>query len=569
MQVEEEGGCLSVRAETYHLTFAADRPFVYLDDAAGSRIAELFVLSSVHPLHDRDDTVSVGRWHWEETPNEIVFSLEAASSVWQAKTYRFRCRPRRFLYEIEIEGEGRLAEAHYFGGYFSGQPRWGSGFFRSGQCFRKGFNPEPNCNEVNYFVPSAGSLIDLTGVPLPGKAGWFFTPPPFCYAFQANKGWLGVGVEAAPGANTYTEFTYAGQLNSFYLTLSYEGHTTAGGRYRLPALGFDFGADEYDVLRAHVGALGAAGHLGPARGRVKPSWWREPIFCGWGAQCGVAALQGGRTPDHSRQALYKSVLATLEANGICPGIVVLDDKWQASYGDNLVDRDKWPDLPGFVRGQHRLGRRVLLWLKAWDPQGLPAEECVTNAAGVVLAVDPTHPAYVRRLRASIREMLGSDGYDADGFKIDFSARIPSGPGIRLHGDAWGLELMRLYLGLLHDEAKQIKPDALIMAHTPHPYLSGVLDMIRLNDINVGKDVSRAMTMRAAIAAIACPDALIDTDNWPVLDKATWRAYTSLQPELGVPSLYYASQIDSTGESLDAEDYALVRDMWAEYRARLA
>ena len=99
--------------------------------------------------------------------------------------------------------------------------------------------------------------------------------------------------------------------------------------------------------------------------------------------------------------------------------------------------------------------------------------------------------------------------------------------------------------------------------------SGVLDMIRLNDINVGKDVSRAMTLRAAIASIACPDALIDTGNWPIRDKAAWRAYTSLQPELGVPSLYYASHIDSTGESLEEEDYALVRDMWAEYRAKLA
>jgi hypothetical protein len=568
MEVEEEGGRLSVRAETYSLTFAADRPFVYLDDANGARIAELFVLSSIHPLHDRDDTVGLGRWQVDESPDEVVFSLAAASSVWQTKTYRFRCRPRRFLYEIEIEGEGRLAEAHYFGGYYSGQPRWGSGFFRSGHSFRKGFNPEPNCKEVNYFVPSAGSVIDLTGVPLPGKAGWFFTPPPFCYAFQANGGWLGVGVEAAPGANQYTEFTYGGELSSFYLTLAYEGHTAVAGRYRLPALGFDFGADEFDVLRAHVGALGAAGHLGPPRGRLRPAWWREPIFCGWGAQCGVAALDEGRAPDYARQSLYETVLSTLERNGVCPGIVVLDDKWQATYGDNRVDPAKWSDLRGFIRVQHRLGRHVLLWLKAWDPQGLPAEECITNAAGLPLAVDPTNPAYIRRLRASIVEMLGPDGYDADGFKIDFSARIPSGPGIRLHGQAWGLELMHTYLGLLHDGAKQVKPDALIMAHTPHPYLSGVLDMIRLNDINVGKNVNRAMTLRAAIASIACPDALIDTDNWPILDKAAWRAYTSLQPELGVPSLYYASHIDSTGEPLEEEDYALVRAMWAEYRAGL-
>jgi hypothetical protein len=51
------------------------------------------------------------------------------------------------------------------------------------------------------------------------------------------------------------------------------------------------------------------------------------------------------------------------------------------------------------------------------------------------------------------------------------------------------------------------------------------------------------------------------------NKAAWRAYTRLQPELGVPSLYYVTHIDSTGEALDAEDYALIRDAWAQYRDR--
>ena len=51
------------------------------------------------------------------------------------------------------------------------------------------------------------------------------------------------------------------------------------------------------------------------------------------------------------------------------------------------------------------------------------------------------------------------------------------------------------------------------------------------------------------------------------NKAAWRAYTRLQPGLGVPSLYYVTHIDSTGEALEAEDYALIRDAWAQYRDR--
>jgi hypothetical protein len=50
-------------------------------------------------------------------------------------------------------------------------------------------------------------------------------------------------------------------------------------------------------------------------------------------------------------------------------------------------------------------------------------------------------------------------------------------------------------------------------------------------------------------------------------KAAWRAYTSLQPELGVPSLYYATHVDATGEALEAEDYRLIRESWALFREK--
>jgi hypothetical protein len=107
-----------------------------------------------------------------------------------------------------------------------------------------------------------------------------------------------------------------------------------------------------------------------------------------------------------------------------------------------------------------------------------------------------------------------------------------------------------------------------MAHTPHPYLADVVDMIRLNDMNPDKDIREAMMLRARVAGIACPDAIIDTDNWPIKDLASWRSYLRLQPKLGVPSLYFASHIDSTKEPLQAKDYRLIREVWAEHRARL-
>lgn len=554
-------------SENYHLTFPEDRPYVYLDSKNGAHLADLFVLSSVHTLHGRDDTTGIGSWEIEYRPGVTIFTLRAQSSCWRSKTIRLRCTSYRFTYEIEVEGHGMLSEASYLGGYYSGNLRWGSGFFRSGQNFECGFNPEPNTSELTHFHASSCSTIDLLGVPLPGRDSWFFTPPPFCFALKQGPTWLGVGIEAAPGENQFSDYTYNGTHGAFHLTLSYDGMVQVCGKYQLPSLGFDFCADEYETLAAHRKALVEARYVPVKAHPSQPSWWKRPIFCGWGSQCYAASVRKGRAPDFARQDLYESFVGSLERHKIQPGTIVIDDKWQSSYGENHVNARKWPDLQGFIGCQHSKGSKVLLWLKAWDPEGLSPDMCITNSAGAPLAVDPTNPVYESRLRESVRRMISSRGYDADGFKIDFTARIPSGPSVCTFGSLWGLELMKRYLSIISTEAKAAKPDALIMTHTPNPYLGDVVDMVRLNDINTGKDIPSAMIHRAKVVRAALPDTLIDTDNWPMPDKESWKRYTCLQPELGIPSLYFATHIDSTGEPLEDEDYQLVRDTWNAYLSR--
>lgn len=557
---------IQVYATSYRLLVPEDpRPFLYLEDAQGNRLADLCVVSSVHTTSGQDDTTEIGEWDIFQDGEDVVCQIEVKSSIWERKQIRFRCQPTRLLYEVEVDGQGTLCDAQYFGGYYSGSLRWGSGFFWSGMRAKQGFNPEPNCDEIFYFTPKETSVIDMTGVPIPGRGDWFFTPPPFCFSFEGANNWFSMAVEAPAGQNRFTEFRYQGQQFGFYLALPYESHTTIDGQFQLPTIAFDFGLDEYDVLDKHVKALYNQGFAKHKAACDAPTWWKEPIFCGWGSQCYEASREHGHAPDYARQDLYEQFMKHLDEQDIRPRIVVLDDKWQATYGANQVDEEKWPNIRGFADFLHGRGQKMLLWLKAWDPEGLPIEECVVNAAGHRVSVDPTNPAYQARLRESVRTMLSSDGYDADGFKIDFSARIPSGPGLSTFGDVWGLELMKLYLALLHDAAKAVKPDALIMAHTPHPYLADVIDMIRLNDVNVATDINTAMIHRQRVARIACPNAIIDTDNWPMPNKAAWRKYVEIQPELGVPSLYFASHVDATGEVLTEEDYQLVREAWSRYR----
>src|SRR5581483_3513776 len=97
---------------------------------------------------------------------------------------------------------------------------------------------------------------------------------------------------------------------------------------------------------------------------------------------------------------------------------------------------------------------------------------------------------------------------------------------RLHrahsGGAWGIALLHELLATLYAAAKAAKPDALVVTHTPHPAFADVTDMIRLNDVFGGIDVVAQMTFRADVVRAAVPELPIDTDDWPMPDKRSWR-----------------------------------------------
>jgi len=602
LRIVNDTAGLKIQAAGYTLSFPADRPFAMLDDAAGRRWAELFLASSVHGMEGLDGTARLGAPVAEESDGLIRVTVAADSTLWAAKELVFLCRDQFLQAFVRVRGRVRLTDVHLFGGYYSGHLRWGSGFFQSGFRFRSLFNPEPWSSEQRALPATQSTAIDVLGTSLPGKGHWFFTPAPFCYGVSLNAAapakvslqagsagadqgespvaqaalcedgtnlppgpWLTMGLGVQPGEYNFTAFHYDAVEYAFSFRLAYEGYTQVDGTFETPSVLFCFdAADPYAGVRRYVETLGMLGLVTQPDAQSRPRWWSEPIQCGWGAQCHLARVEGGRAPDLCTQSNYDRILAALERNGLNPGTLVLDDKWALHYGTGEADPAKWPDLRGWIDRQHALGRKVLLWWKAWDPEGLPPGQCIRNFAGLPVAADPTNPDYAATLRRSVRLMLGPDGYDADGFKVDFSARTPSGPGLTRYGPGWGVELLYKLLGILHDEAKRLKPDALVMTHTPNPYFAAVTDMIRLNDINGGTPVVPQMIHRAGVARAACPTLLVDTDNWPMPNRRQWREYLQIQNRLGVPSLYFATALDSL-EPLEEQDYAAIRAVWAEAR----
>jgi hypothetical protein len=273
--------------------------------------------------------------------------------------------------------------------------------------------------------------------------------------------------------------------------------------------------------------------------------------------------------------VYDEFLDRLVAHGLEPGTIVIDDRWQAEYGSATVNEASWPDLAGWIAARHTAGQRVLLWWKAWDPEGIPAEECIRDAGGRAVGVDPSNPAYRDRLTAIVHRLLSPDGLNADGFKVDFTQRTPSGRTLVVHGDEWGIAALHRLLATLQHAAVAAKPDALVITHAMHPSFSDVSGMIRLNDV-AKRDlcgervpVVDQLEFRHAIASRVLPSHPIDTDQWPMPNRAEWLRYADAQIEKGVPALYYLESIDRSGEHIDSADLRRIAATWRRYRDAVA
>jgi hypothetical protein len=596
VSTREDGG-LQLTTHAYSLAFDPAAPYVVVRDGSGRPWAELATLGDLHTTSGLDathgirgpgPTVEAAAGSAASRVEAVRLVLDLASPRWASKRLSLDCGPDGFDAWLEVEGDGDLTECRLFGGYQAAEPRRGTGMHRSGARFASVFAAEPGPTD-RFVVPAAQPVaLDVLGGSGPGRGHWFFAPPPLCFAFSHGAAqdplpdgpWMSVGLVAAVGSATFTGFHYEVGDESFAFRLDHEGYTRVAGRYRTPALRFRFGAsDPYAAIAAYRETLAADGLLPRLVEGDRPAWWSRPIFCGWGAQAAeamAASSDGTQTPiwppplpvsSFSTQARYDHYLETLHEHGLTPGTVVIDDKWQRSYGASEVDEDRWPDLAGWIAERHGRGQRVLLWWKAWDPEGLDAACCVRRADGTPVATDPTSDAYLEVLRESMRRMLSPEGYGADGLKLDFTAQTPSGPGMTRMGEAWGIELLRRLLTEVHAAATAVRPDALIVSHAVEPTFAPLAGMIRLNDTLRLADprpwaaVVPQMVHRARIVRAACPDALIDTDDWAMPDRATFRAYLERQPDLGVPALYYVDRIDLSGESLGEDDYAAIRRAW--------
>ncbi|MFI6262510.1 hypothetical protein [Micromonospora sp. NPDC051006] len=582
--VVETPGQLEIR--TPHYTARIDRRRLLADVTAadGGSWGRLRLLSSVHALDGPDETIRVEAIAHERHDDLVRLTITCTSTRWSGRTQVVEFHPNQITFAATVHGHGRITTVHLLGG-----ARLPQGMLPSGAAHQTVFSPNPD-HPWRIARPAAEpAVISANGEGgEPGVGRWLFTPAPTCFGLSRQPvdderhlpagPWLMVGLAAR--RRTFVEFGYDPTPGGFSLRCEYQGHTTVDGTFTTPTVLLLFGAaDPYEGLSRYRAELVARGLAAPATGRPLADHWRQPIFCGWGAQCALAGENGSPAPEMSRQELYEDLLDMLARNGVVPGTIVIDDKWQAQYATCRSDPLKWPDLAGFIAARHAAGQRVLLWWKAWDPEGAPDDACVRDPDGVPVALDPESPLGRSIIQDAVRHMLDPDGLNADGLKIDFTGRTPSGTALRHAGPSWGFDLLHELLGVAYRTAKQVKPDSLIVTHTPDPGFLDVTDMIRLNDVlhldhpvgrtpppgDPGSAVVAQMTYRARVVQAACPELPIDTDGWCLPGQADLVAYAAAAPALGVPALYYGDRMDLDPDLLTPATWSAIETAWAGYR----
>ena len=505
---------------------------------------------------DIDESLSEPIIEAFDTHTQIVWYTK--SSLWQEKAYILKIYPDGFCYNVKIKGEGKIEDINFFKGS------------------NKNSLQRAKFTTAGFAIPEA-FMTNFEGMIRPmtvnGNISYgYFQVPSFVYPFftEDKETFIGIGIAAGEGQYKFKRFRYMylEEENSCYFKLPLDGRTEVNGEWESQGIWCDIGDGYKDVIFKYSSFLYNHNYCKKGN-KEKPRWWYGPIYCGWGDQQEASQRRYATTEnaqEFATQEFYEKLSDRLDELNLKPTMIIIDDKWQKNHGSLEVDESKWYDLRKFTDEQHKKGRRVILWVRAWSNEGIDLDECMTIER-IAYAADPTNPKYQKRIYETVHKLLSSDEgcYNCDGFKLDFINNVFMHPMVRFYdNNLYGVEVFKKLISLYHDAAKKVKPDALINNSIVNPYFSEVTDHIRLNDYNrrLVSDEFSVMKYRADIAAASQPDTLIDTDSASYVYKDEAMDYILNNYKLGVPDIYVVT--DPCSFSFTDDDWNKIRKVWENY-----
>lgn len=611
LELKNNNSELEVKNTIGKLSFEFDKPFLF--KISFDKIQQAFYIpSGCDTLTSHDISIKHLSTKVEKNEGKITIEIGYLTSLWKI-TYYIEVYTDRFEYFYKIIGKGEIDKIRFFEGlrteikksplrgFSDKKPLEYSDF--SCACktsFYELFCPEPNNYSKNIFSPHEKSSISVNS-DLDYCGGNFVANPSlFCFTItdETKTEWISIGLIVAPNEYHFSEFNFTGN-EKFSFHLKCFGLLKVDKEYSTPKIVIAKDSDHEKSLKGYVNLLEKYRLIPISKPLQKYSWWSKPIICGWGHQCYMGDLFRVRSPKERKadqacyfmntQHNYAAFIDLIDAQEINWGTLIIDGKWYINEGLKLVDTGRWPALKDFVSKLHRRGKKILLWWNPWSPEGFAKEECITYekppfqvernppgrfakfggfSFGQSIAPDITLPSVRKKIKERLHVFLEDslNGYNIDGFKIDHVAATPAMYDMVFPKGSkklFGVELLKYYLDFFYSTVKKIKEDALIIGQSPNPYFRNCFDMLRLGDIYTGEidNVNKEMLYRHAMAKIANPNWVIDMDGWPFPSLEAMRNYVKIQMEYGIPSLYYATHLDTTAEAIPDDIFKIIKEKW--------
>ena len=274
----------------------------------------------------------------------------------------------------------------------------------------------------------------------------------------------------------------------------------------------------------------------------------------------------------------KDILAYAKSmldNGLPPGVLMIDDTWQAGYGDWRFEPSRFSDPKGMMDKLHAMGFKVILWMCPWvsmdspafrriawgtnpdDYKGYPTKGGFLMEKGRPAAVrwwngysallDLTHPNgrawFKEQLDGLVRD-FGADGFKFDGGGVDnyacgygtYEKDVSSGDQVLAYAryaldypvceyrNAWRFQGVPV-VERLHDkghkwsELQKLVPDMIGGGLLGHPFMCP--DMIGGGSWTAflpGAPFDAELFVRSAQVHALCPMMQFSASPWRVLDR---------------------------------------------------
>ena len=296
-------------------------------------------------------------------------------------------------------------------------------------------------------------------------------------------------------------------------------------------------------------------------------------------------------------------------NGLPPGVLMIDDTWQAGYGDWRFEPSRFKDPKGMIDKLHEKGFKVLLWMCPWvsmdipafrriawginpnDVRGFPTKGGFLMNKGEIAAVrwwngysallDFTHPnaqAWFKEQLDGLVKDYGVDGFKFDGGELEFYSRgykafdknASSGDQVMSYArfcldypvceyrNAWRFQGQPV-VERLHDkghrwsELQRLVPDMIVGGLLGHPFICP--DMIGGGSWTAflpGAPFDPELFLRSAQIHALCPMMQISASPWRVLSKEHQRIFkqtVELRQKFAPQFMELAKQSARTGEPM--------------------